>query len=173
VPGDAGHRRAHRPDQVGGRQLDLQAAPPGAAEHRLEPDRRLVDHDPKPLALTHRGDAARHVPGGPLGRGHVGHRGLLAAAGGGERLQVELALDRDHPGHQGPVHLGDQRLEHAARRHSERLAGLAAVGLGPRVVGVFVHGERDLRPLERRRRRRPASCHDRHLTASRGQRENN
>jgi hypothetical protein len=31
----------------------------------------------------------------------------------------------------------------------------------PRVVGVFVHGEREASVLERHRRRRPASRHDR------------
>ena len=71
------------------------------------------------------------------------------------------ALDRDHPGHQGPVHLGDQRLEHPVRRDAERLAGLGAVGLVPRVVGVLVQRKRDLGPFERHRRRRPASRHDR------------
>jgi acyl-CoA dehydrogenase len=169
---DGSHGRLSGLHQVGGRELDLEPPASGAAEHRAEVQRRGVDHHPEPLALADRGDAAGHVPGGPLGRRHLGHRGLLAAAGGGERLEVELAFHRDHPGHQGPVHFGDQRLEHAVRRDAERLAGLAAVGLGPRVVGVFVHGKRDLRPLERRRRRRPASRHGRHLTASRGGREN-
>ena len=51
--------------------------------------------------------------------------------GGGERLEVELAVHRDHPGHQGSVHLGDQRLEHAVRRDAQGLARLAAVGLVP------------------------------------------
>ena len=160
-PADSGDRRRRRPDQVRGRQLDLQPAPPGAAEYGAEPHGRRVHHHRQPLALAYRGDAAGHVPGGPLGRRHLGHRGLLAAARGGERLEVELALDRNHPGHQRPVHLGDQRLEHAVRRDAERLAGFGAVGLVPRVVGVLVQRERDPGPLERHRRRRPASRHDR------------
>ena len=64
------------------------------------------------------------------------------------------------PPGQRAVDLGDERLEHAVRRDAERLAGLGAVGLVPRVVGVLVQRERDLGPFQRRRRRRPASRHD-------------
>jgi hypothetical protein len=90
----------------------------------------------------------------------LGHGGLLAAASPGERLEVELAFHRDHSGHQGSVHLGDQRLEHAIWRDAQGLARLAAIGLVPGIAGVFVHRERDPGPLERDRRRRPASCHE-------------
>ena len=80
--------------------------------------------------------------------------------GDGERLEVELALHRDHARHQVAIHRRDQRLEHPVRGHPERLAGLPPVRGGARVVLVFVHGERDLRPLQGHRRRRPASRHE-------------
>ena len=86
-PADAGDLRARRPDQVGGRELDLQPAPPAAAEHRVEAKRRRVEHHREPLALADRGDAAGHVPGGPLGRRHLGHHGLLAAEAAASALR--------------------------------------------------------------------------------------
>jgi len=159
-PADAGDLRVRGPDQVGGGKLDLQAAPPATAEHGGEAHGGRVEHHREPLALADRGDAAGYVPGGPFGRRHLGHGGLLAAASPGERLEVELAFHRDHPRHQVSVHLGDQRLEHAVRRDAQGLARLAAVGLVPGVVGVLVHRERDPGPLERYRRRRAASCHN-------------
>jgi ABC-2 type transport system permease protein len=161
VRADAGDGGARGAGQVGRGELDLEPAAPPAAEHGGEPQRGGVDHHGQALALAERGDAARHVSGGALGRGHRGHRGPLAAVRRGQGLEVELAVHRDHAHHQGAVNLGDQRLEHALGRHAQRLARFQAVGLVPAVMRVLVHGKGDAGAFERDRRRGAASCHDR------------
>jgi hypothetical protein len=127
---------------------------------RGEHQGRGVDHDRQPPFLPDGGDAARDVPGGALGRGDLRQHRFLPADGGGKRLQVQLAVHRDDAHGQRPVHRGDQRLEHALRRDAERLAGLQAVGVVPRVMRVLVQRERDLRPFEGESRRRAASSHE-------------
>jgi hypothetical protein len=105
----------------------LQAAPASAAEHRGEPERGRVDDDGEAPLLTDRGDAADHVPGGALGGGGLGHDRLLAADGGGERLEVQVTADRDDADRQrAAVYHRHQRLEHPLRRDAERRARLEA-----------------------------------------------
>jgi hypothetical protein len=105
----------------------LQAAAAGRAEHRAELERGGVDDDGEAPLLPDRGDAAHHVAGGALGGGGVGHDRLLAADGGGQRLQVKLAADRHHADHQGAaVHRRHQRLEQPLGRDAERGARLEA-----------------------------------------------
>ena len=55
----------------------------------------------RPL-LPDRRDAARDVPGRPLGRGHLGHHRPAAAERAGQRLEVEPARDR-HDRHDQPA----------------------------------------------------------------------
>src|SRR5689334_16506725 len=71
------------PDEVVRRQLDLQPAPPGGDEDRLERERALVEQRRQRPPLPERRDPARDVTGhllGPVGRRH---RRALA-----ERAQV-------------------------------------------------------------------------------------
>jgi hypothetical protein len=105
----------------------LQAATAGGAEHRDEIERGGVDDDWEALLLPDRGDAADHVAGGTLGGVDLGHDRLLAADGGGKRLEVKMAANRDDADReQAAVHHGHQRLEHPLRRDAKRLARLKA-----------------------------------------------
>ena len=72
-------------------------------------------------------DAAHDVPGGPLGQLRVGHVGALAAHGGRQRLEVELARDRHDADDEGAVDVGEQRLEDLLVREAEHLGGLEPV----------------------------------------------
>jgi hypothetical protein len=129
-------------------------------------ERRGVDHDGEPLLLADRRDAARDVAGGPLGGGDLGHDRLLAAHGGGERLEVELPVDGNYPHRERSaacgtaLYGGDQRLEHPLWRQAERVTGLKPVRPGARVVRVLMKGERDLCPLKRDRRHGASSSHE-------------
>jgi hypothetical protein len=120
-----------------------------------------VDHDGQPPLLPDGRDTAGYVAGGTLGGRDLRHDRLLAADGDGERLQVQLAVHRNHPYRERAVHRRDERLEHSLRRHTERAAGLQSVGFVPRVVDVFMQRERDLCPFKGDRRRRTASSHER------------
>jgi hypothetical protein len=105
----------------------LQAAAAGAAEHRGELEGGGVDDDRQPPLLPDGGDAAHHVAGRALGGGGLGHDRLLAADGGGERLEVKVTADRDDADHQrAAVHRRHQRLEHPLGRDAERRARLEA-----------------------------------------------
>jgi hypothetical protein len=79
--------------------------------------------------LAHRGDPADHVARRALRHGRLGHHGLLRAQGRGDRLEVELARDRDHPDGEPAVGRDEQGLEDPPRVDAERPGGFQAEGL--------------------------------------------
>ena len=143
----------------------MQASAAGAAEQRGELEGGGVDDDGEPPLLTDRGDPADDVAGGALGGGGLGHDRLLAADGGGERLEVKMTADRhDADRERSAVHRRHQRLEHPLGRNAERGAGLKAERVGPGVVRVLVQGERDLGPIEGDGRGGASGSHEGHST---------
>ena len=137
---------------------------------RLVLERALVEHGRERLALAERADAAGDVAGGALGLLDVGHLRLLALDGRGERLEVELVLDRHDRDGELAVDVGDERLEDRRRVQARALGGLEPVGLVLGVVLVGVRRDRDLRPA-----RAPSSpvspcCSGDHLRTLRGRR---
>ena len=151
---------AGRLDQVCRGYLDLQPALPGAAEHRAVVQRGGVDHDGQPAAQPEWRDAAGYVAGRFFRLSRVGHRRLLAAGRGRQRLQVQRAGYRHDRDGERAVDVGDQSLENPPGRHAKRLAGFLAEGGMPRVVLVTVNRVRDARAVQHVDRPGTASaCH--------------
>ena len=86
-----------------------------------------VDDHRQDLALGYRRDAADDVAGRPFGGSGLGHLGLLAADGFGQRLEVELPRSPGPRPRQLAVHAHDQRLEHPLGWHAHRDGGFNAV----------------------------------------------
>ena len=84
----------------------------------------------------------------------------LAASRRGERLEVELLVHRDDADGELPVDGRDQRLEDPGRLDTEQIGRLGPVRRAPRVVGVFVHGEADLRRCQCLGRWSALTCHE-------------
>jgi hypothetical protein len=137
--------------QVGGRDLDLEAAPAAADVDRGVLERGLVEDGGQRLALAERADATGDVAGRALGSLDVGHLRLLALDGLGEELEVELLLHRHDRGVQLAVDLGDEGLEDRPRVELEALDGFEPVGLVLGIVLVGVELRRDPGALERLR----------------------
>ena len=106
------------------------------------------------------GEIPGHVPGGPLGRRHVGHRRLLAAAAAASALRSSWPSTGTTAVTSEPstsaisvlnTRPAGRRAPRWLRRRRTRAAGR----------GRTRAGERDLGPLERDRRRGPVSRHDR------------
>ena len=141
-----------------GLELELEPAAAAADVDRVVLERALVDHGRELLPLAERADAAGDVARRALGVGDRRHLRLLGADGRRERLQVELALDRDDRDDELAVDLRDERLEHGRRVEAQPLGRLEPVRLVLRVVLVRVHGERHPGALERLRGRRRAQA---------------
>jgi hypothetical protein len=73
-----------------------------------------------------------------LGVGGVGHFGFLPAHRGRERLEVELAGDRDDTHSERAVHFGDQGFEYPFRVQSECFDRFQSVGVVPWIMFVGV-----------------------------------
>ena len=113
-----------------------------------------------PSLLPDRGDAAGDVAGGALGGRDLRHHRLAAAEGARQRLEVELARDRDDPDDERAVQRRQQRLEDPGGVDVERLGRLEPV---PFVTawrppqGPIGHQGRARRPGPRRRCPRPTA----------------
>ncbi len=116
----------------------------------VERERAVVDERAVRLLLAQRRDPADDVARRALGRGGLGHARLLAACGLGERLEVELPVDRHDPDDErAAVDHGEQRLEHLLRGHPDGRGRLEPEGqLARRVVLVRVERVGDPLALE-------------------------
>ena len=90
-------------------------------------ERRGVEHRAVPPLLPDRRDAAGDVAGGALGGRDLRHHRLAAAEGARQRLEVELARDRDDPDDERAVQGRQQRLEDPGGVDAERLGRLEPV----------------------------------------------
>jgi L-ascorbate metabolism protein UlaG (beta-lactamase superfamily) len=125
-------------DEVGRRDLDLQAAAARAHMDRGVRERALVHERVELPALPERADAARDVAGDALRARRGCELGALA-----ERAQVELLTGRDDADDERVAERHDERLEHPRRVEVERGRRLQRIRLRARVVRVLVHRERD------------------------------
>ena len=137
------------PHQVGGRELDLQAAPPGRDVDRGPRGRRVVDDRRQRSPGAQRADPAEHVPRRPLGVGRCRDRRPTPTQRVGDRLEVDLGIGRDDRDPEAPIDGDDDGLEHPRGVDPQRLDGLkriAATALAKRgawVVRIFMHFMRD------------------------------
>ena len=76
-----------------------------------------------------------------------------------EGFEIEGARHRYDGDGERTVDVGDEGLEDAGGGDAQGLGGFEAVGLGAGVVGVLVHGVRDLLPGEQQGRRGSSASH--------------
>ncbi len=154
--------------EVGGRQLDLQAAPAGGHVDRRERRGRRVDAvgsrrfvpsgliPPSTYPVARSASAASAIDAAPTAQ-RVGDRLQVHLGVGGHDRQPELPVDRDH-----------DRLEHPRGVEAERghrLQRIAAAALAQRrsgVMRIFMHGIHGPRAARRIDRARSLSDHAGH-----------
>lgn len=106
-----------------------------------------VQHGGKPTFLPDRADPADEVPGAAFRGTRLGERCPLATELAGERLQIQLAIDRHDRHYQtfvcGPIRLRDKGFEDPLRLDPKSRRSFQPVGPGIPVVLELVGGEVD------------------------------
>jgi len=144
---DRSRDRAGDRDQVGRRQLQVEAPAPTADEHGALLHGGLVQDRGQGALLTDGADPADDIARAAFGRSGIRHHHPLDAEGVRQGLEVQLPVDgHDADGQPGP-RVDEQGLEDARGVDAQRLGRLEPERRR-RVVVVGTHLVRHARPVQ-------------------------